>query len=571
MQSIRKYLVPLGLGSAILAACGGAAPAAVVPATTTPARTAVVPATATPARSAAAPTRTAPPATAVASATNAATTTPELGAWPVPDWRVASPEAQGMDGEHLVQMLEFIRDQQLDLHSVLVTRHGMLVLETYFYPYAADTPHAIYSATKSVSSALVGIAIGEGVIPNVDTPMLHFFPDRTIANVDDRKQRITLEHLLTMSSGLSWRRPPTGGPPPVYAFQNSADPVQFVLDRPVDDNPGTRFFYNSGGSHLLSAIVQASTQQTALTYARQKLWEPLGITDVAWQADATGVNDGGTGIWLRPRDMARFGLLYARRGVWNEQQIIPAIWVDVSTRQHMPAPKQPDQGYPPSPNVVGYGYQWWVNALGGYSAIGFGEQEIIVLPEHDLVIVMTGTFAEGGAVTPEDLTRQFIVPAVTSSAPLSDTPAVARRLAELSHAAAAPPQRAVVPLPTMAQQIGGKTYRVQTPDGRQAETFTLTFAPEAGAASFTGMINGKEVIVAVGVDGVDRRTETPTGTVLARGRWTDDHTFAMDHHVLGEAVDEEATFVFDDARVTASYRSVVYGNVVTVEGEQIEP
>jgi CubicO group peptidase (beta-lactamase class C family) len=132
----------------------------------------------------------------VASATNAATTTPERGAWPVHDWRVSSPEAQGMDGEHLVQMLEFIHDQQLDLHSVLVAHHGVLVLETYFYPYAADTPHAIYSATKSVSSALVGITIGEGAIPNLDTPMLHFFTDRTIANVDDRKQRITLNICL---------------------------------------------------------------------------------------------------------------------------------------------------------------------------------------------------------------------------------------------------------------------------------------------------------------------------------------------------------------------------------------
>lgn len=472
-----------------------------------------------------------------------------------------------MDSEQLAQMLEFIHDQQLDIHSVLIARHGVLVHETYFYPYAPETPHAIYSATKSVSSALIGIAIAEGTIPSTQTPLLSLFPDRVVQNVNERKKAITLEHLLTMSSGLAWRRPASGGLPPVYAFQNSDDPVQFVLDRPVDDDPGSHFFYNSGGSHLLSAIIQESTGQTALDYARQKLFGPLGIGDVTWAAAAQGVNDGGTGIWLRPRDMARFGLLYLREGQWNGRQVLPAEWVAASTTRHMPAPDQEGQGYPPTPNLVGYGYQWWINALGGYSAIGFGEQEIIVLPEQDLVVVITGTTPETGSITPEDLTRKFIVPAVKSTTALPENHAAAKRGSELSRSAsAAPTPTPITPLPAIAQEISGKLYQVQSEDGRQVETFSLTFGAET--VTYTGMIAGQVATVTVGLDGVDRRTATDAGNVLARGSWKDDRTFAIDLNLLGEAMHEEATFTFEGERVTAAFRSAVYGNLLTMQGQQ---
>lgn len=546
-----KRLIPL-LCCLIVTACGQTAPqgAGVQPtATTSPAQT---PAT---------PTSKPPTATALPAAVRSA--------WPVPDWQSVSPESQGMDSEQLAQMLEFIRDQQLDIHSVLIARHGLLVHETYVYPYAPETPHAIYSATKSVSGALIGLAIADGKIPSVQTPLLELFPERTVQNVDERKQAITLEHLLTMSSGLSWRRPASGGPPPVYAFQNSDDPVQFVLDRPVDDEPGSQFFYNSGGSHLLSAIVQEHTGQTALDYARQNLFGPLGISDVTWESAAQGVSDGGTGIWLRPRDMARFGLLYLRQGEWNGRQILPAAWVAASTTRHMPAPEKEGQGYPPTPNLIGYGYQWWINALGGYSAIGFGEQEIIVLPEQDLVVVITGTTPETGATTPEDLTRKFIVPAVKSASPLPENPDAAERLAALSQAvSAAPSPTPMVQLPAIAQEISGKRYEIQSEDGRQVESFSLTFG--AADATYTGMIDGLTATVAVGLDGVDRRTATEAGNVLARGSWKDDRTFVIDLNLLGEAMHEQATFTFEGERVTAAFRSYVYGNVFTMQGRQTD-
>ncbi|HEY0736000.1 MAG TPA: serine hydrolase [Herpetosiphonaceae bacterium] len=546
-----KRLIPL-LCCLIVTACGQTAPqvAGVQPNST------VTSATHTPA------TPTARPPTA--------TTAPAArSAWPVPDWQSASPESRGMDSRQLAQMLEFIRDQKLDIHSVLIARHGVLVHETYFYPYAPETPHAIYSATKSVSGALIGLAIAEGKIPSAQTPLLDLFPERTVQNVDARKQAITLEHLLTMSSGLSWRRPASGGPPPVYAFQNSDDPVQFVLDRPVDDEPGSRFFYNSGGSHLLSAIVQERTGQTALDYARQKLFGPLGINDVSWESAAQGVNDGGTGIWLRPRDMARFGLLYLRQGEWDGRQILPAEWVAASTTRHMPAPDKEGQGYPPTPNLVGYGYQWWINALGGYSAIGFGEQEIIVLPEQDLVVVITGTTPESGSITPEDLTRKFIVPAVKSANPLPENPVAAERLAALSQSlSAAPSPQPIAPLPAIAGEISGKRYEIRSEDGRQVESFALTFGAED--ASYSGMIDGQAGTVTVGLDGVDRRTATEAGNVLARGVWQDERTFVIDLNLLGEAMHEEATFTFEGERVTAAFRSYVYGNVFTMHGRQTD-
>jgi hypothetical protein len=340
----------------------------------------------------------------------------------------------------------------------------------------------------------------------------------------------------------------------------------------VEDEPGSLFFYNSGGSHLLSAIIQAQTGLSTLAYGHQALFEPLGITQVSWIADPTGVNDGGTGLWLRPRDMARFGLLYLRRGEWAGRQLIPAEWVDVSTRSHMPAPTEAGQGYPPNPHLSGYGYQWWINAFGGYTAIGFGEQQIMVLPEQDLVIVITGVFPEQGEIMPPDLVQKFILPAVNAPAPLPEDEIAARRLADLVAAAAAGPQPAPVPpLPDIATQISGKTYQLQSPDGQTTETLRLTFGSEAEVATFEGMIDGQPVEAAIGLDGVPRLTPGRAGQVLLQGGWQDDQTFIMESNILGEAVREKTAFTFEGNQVKAAYYSYVYDNVFELEGEQVSP
>jgi CubicO group peptidase (beta-lactamase class C family) len=176
-------------------------------------------------------------------------------------------------------MVEAIQKQDLKVDSALVIRHGTIVAETYFSSYQRDTPHELFSCTKSFVSALVGIAIAQGAIKGVDQPVLGFFPGRTFANDDPRKQAMTLDNLLTMTSGLDWAE----GDPAYIQLVRSADWVQFMLDKPMVEEPGKRFNYCSGCSHVLSAIVQQTTGTSTLDFAKANLFGPLGIANPSWQ------------------------------------------------------------------------------------------------------------------------------------------------------------------------------------------------------------------------------------------------------------------------------------------------
>jgi CubicO group peptidase (beta-lactamase class C family) len=473
-----------------------------------------------------------------------------------------------MDSAALVRLLQHIRDQDLGVHSLLVARHGVLVLEAYFHPYGPETRHAIYSATKSFSSALIGIALADGAIPSVDTPLLDLFPGRSVANVDRRKQQITLEHLLTMSSGLDWRRPP-GGIVPVRQWELSDDRVQFVLDRPVVDEPGSTFFYNSGGSHLLSAIVQECTGMSAAEYARIKLFEPLGVVDVQWQADPQGISEGSNGLWLRPRDMARFGLLHLRRGEWNGRQVLPASWMDTALSSRITLPREGRHGFERSPDLTGYGYQWWITPFGAALAMGYGGQEIIVVPEHDLVVVVTGSSPEVGPSTPEALTRTFIIPAVTSSTPSPENPAAYSRLVDLAAAASSPAPAPVVPLPAIAVEISGTTYRLESPAEPGSESLTLVFGPEP-ATAWLDLQRGREhITTVVGLDGIYRVTPIEGGQVALRGHWRDDTTFVLDMDRVGEAAREIGELTFSGDRLQVVYRVAAEGRELVLEGGRV--
>ncbi len=197
-----------------------------------------------------------------------------------------------MDSELLVEMLDDIQEREANIHSVLIVRNGYMVLEAYFDPYDQDTSHVVHSVTKSITSALVGISIREGYIDGVNQPVLKHFPGRTVSNLDPAKQAMTLEHLLNMTSGLSW--PEVSSPyvslsNPVRQMLRSQDFVQFVLDRPMNEEPGTSFNYNTGASHLLSAIIQETTGINTLSFAQKHLFTPLGISDVFWPSYPDGV------------------------------------------------------------------------------------------------------------------------------------------------------------------------------------------------------------------------------------------------------------------------------------------
>ncbi|MFX0169576.1 MAG: serine hydrolase domain-containing protein [Candidatus Hodarchaeota archaeon] len=295
--------------------------------------------------------------------------------WPTQGWQVSSPELQGMNPIILQEMHAFIEDGNFPLEALLVVRHGYLIYEHYPSSfYDEDDLHIIYSCTKSIISALTGIALQYGYLTSINQLVVDIFSDRTIANLDARKEAITIEHLLTMTAGFDWDDDVN-----FFAMQSSGNWVQYVLDCPMRANPGSEWEYNSGASHLLSAMINENSLTGTMTFAEMNLFDPLGITDYLWLTDDQNVPFGGSSLFLTPRDMAKFGFLYLQNGNWAGEQVVPESWVEASTIPQISLGGN-----------TGYGYQWWTNGqLESFEARGYAGQYIIVIPEHDMVIVFT--------------------------------------------------------------------------------------------------------------------------------------------------------------------------------------
>jgi len=301
-----------------------------------------------------------------------------------------------MDGAKLDAALESVERQHLELHSMLVIRHGYIVKEKYYPPYNAGSADEIYSCTKSFVSALVGIAIEKQFITDVSQPVLGFFPEKKFEKVDSRKRAMKVEDLLTMSSGLGWVE---GDATYRQMYTTNRDWVKFVLGLPMDAAPGQRFNYSSGNTHILSAIIQKTAQRNMYDFARAQLFTPLGIQNPRWDRDPSGITIGGWGLELTPRDMAKLGYLYLHDGAWEGKQVVPAAWVRASTTPHVQAT-----------STLKYGYQWWISPQGQwFAALGRFGQGIFVVPSLDLVVVFTAKIDSNDSE--EVLLRDYIVPA----------------------------------------------------------------------------------------------------------------------------------------------------------------
>jgi CubicO group peptidase (beta-lactamase class C family) len=322
-----------------------------------------------------------------------------------------------MDSELLAAMFDAIQEEGYDIHSVTVIRNGYVVADATIHPFSENAKHIIHSVTKSINSALIGIAIEQGYIESVQQPVLSFFPGRTAANLDVNKEAMTLENLLMMASGLECRDSYLYRWRGLNEMRQSDDWVQYMLDLPMAEAPGSRFEYCNGGSFLLAAIIQETTGMRASAFAEAQLFGPLGITDVVWPSNGQGISIGWGEMRMRPHDMAKIGYLYLNEGQWDGEQIVPAAWVAASTRKQIDATL-----------ADGYGYQWWVADDGVYMAIGYAGQFIFVVPEQELVVVFTSNLSERDFYGPQNLLDRFIMPAAVSSTALPANPAGAALL-----------------------------------------------------------------------------------------------------------------------------------------------
>ncbi len=343
---------------------------------------------------------------------------------PARGWRLASPESQGVDSGRLIEMVLHVLDNHYKIDSITVIRNERLIMDAFFHPFQKGQTHRMASCTKSVTATLIGIAMDKGFIKSVHQPMVEFFPGETIQNLDDSKRAVTLEHLLTMTSGLN----PLEGKKPQWTKSDGKgelkDWTRAVLDRPVTGRPGAAFKYNNGGSHLLSAIIQQTTGVNALAFARKHLFGPLGITDVQWASDPRGVSIGGSNMWMTPHDMAKIGWLYLQKGSARDGvRVVSPAWIESATRGRVDVSSS-------SALFKQYGYQWWIDApTGGHIASGAGGQFIFVMPERNMVVVFTADLSKYVYHIPYILLTKYILPAARDAHPLPPNPKKESRLA----------------------------------------------------------------------------------------------------------------------------------------------
>ncbi|NBC19349.1 MAG: serine hydrolase [Bacteroidetes bacterium] len=322
-------------------------------------------------------------------------------------WRIASPAAYGLDSLAVARAYDHGEDLA-PLNSLLIARHGDLVAEQYYRGMTAEQLVNIKSASKSILSALVGIALAEGHLDTLGQSALSFFPEYVDADTDPRKRAITLRHLLMMTAGLETTSFGNYG-----AWVTTDDWTRAALDQPMVDLPGGRMIYSTGSSHLVSAILTRATGESTLAFARRTLFGPLGIDRVRWDRSPEGVYFGGNNMALRPRDLLRFGQAYLDGGRAQGEQVIPADWVQASTQPYV---FRSFRGFK-------YGYFWWIHSFAGVETVfawGHGGQLLFVVPEYDLVVVCTsslqGDTRRGHTGRLFDLMARYVLPAVQAEA-----------------------------------------------------------------------------------------------------------------------------------------------------------
>ncbi len=456
-------------------------------------------------------------------------TRPVADYWPTSGWRTSTPEEQGFDSVKLAEGLQDLKKKGVNINSLLIVRNGRIVLDAYFDPYNGSFPHKLASITKSVTSTLVGIAIDQGKL-QLDQPMVSFFPDRTIANLTDRKKAMTVRDLVSMRNGMK-SGCIAGDEPTLDAMRSTPDWMQAALDRPMAKDPGQSWCYDSPGMHILSAILQKATGMTEYEFARQNLFEPLGIREVFWSSDPQGYTHGWGDLFLKPQDAAKLGYLWLHQGRWEDRQIVSADWVAEAVKPH---------------SIAGddnYGYGIWVAVDeppdDNFFAVGRGGQYIRVYPSYNAIVVVTAQgLADYDELNPL-LGSSFLSP----EEPLPPNPSgVAQLEAVVTALAQAPEAYPVGSLPETAKSISGKTLKFG-PNPVDVDTLRFEFsdAPEATLHIFKP--NENEEIWTIGLDGNYRLS--PTGEAI-RGYWADPQTFVI-------AVFEDGLttyrFRFEDGRV----------------------
>ena len=373
----------------------------------------------------------------------------------------STPEEQGVSSAAVLKFLKAVDKQIHGIHSFMLLRHGVVVAEGWWSPYAPGYPHMLFSLSKSFTSTAIGLAVAEGRL-SVDDRVLSFFPEQAPAEPDDNLKAMCVRHLLSMSTGHAKDTTER------MTMRRDRDWVKGFLALPVENTPGAPFVYNSGASYMLSAIVQKVTGMKMVDYLKPRLFEPLGIEQFDWETCPKGINTGGWGLSLKTEDIARFGQLYLQKGLWDGKQILPSFWVEQATAKQVSNGDDPNSDW-----AQGYGFQFWRCRFGFYRGDGAFGQYCMVIPEKDAVLAITAGIDDMQSVLNlvcDDLLYAFEKGSLPADPAASK--ALKKKLARLS-----------LPLPTgisqprIAAQVSGKTF-IFEPNEQKIKSVTFDFSEQ---------------------------------------------------------------------------------------------
>lgn len=451
----------------------------------------------------------------------------------------ATPESVGIASAGISALIDEAEAKAYGLHGIMILRHGKVVAEGWWAPYSADEPHMLFSLSKSFTSTAIGMLQAEGRV-NIHDKLHTYFPDEVPADATENQKNLRLRDLLMMSTGQHKEDVDK-----IAIMAPDGTGTKQFLAAPVNQKPGTLFYYNTPATFMLSATLQKITGQTLRDYLVPRLFEPLGIPTPEWDSTPQGYSFGGSGLHLRTEDIAKFGQLLLQRGEWNGKRLVPAEWVDLATSRQVSNGSNPESDWD-----QGYGFQFWRCIPGFYRADGAFGQYVIVIPEHDTVIAInSGTRDMGGIM--KMLWAKFL-PELRAGA-LPENPsahaALRQRLASLSL-----PVTAGAATSPLAATIAGRKFAFETNDPT-LESLSLDIAAD-GAVTLKARQYGRDLSVTAGrgawVRGEFPLNQNTKQPVAASGAWTADDTYTL------QLAQYRAPFI-------ATFRLKFAGDTVTFE------
>lgn len=382
------------------------------------------------------------------------------------------PEAEGVSSEGIAAFLDAFVGSPHEPHSVMLVRHGKVVAEGWWAPYAPELTHTMYSTSKSFAATGIGIAVGEKKL-RVEDKVISFFPELVPDPMPPHLAELTVKHLLTMTVGHD--------PDPSRVIPSTDNWVKAFLETPIVKEPGTTFLYNSMATYMLSAIVTKVTGETLIDYLRPRLFEPLGVSGIDWETDPSGYNSGGWGLRLHTEDMAKFGQLFLQDGVWLGRRLLPEGWVaDASSFHIQQSPESSAEERANSDWLQGYGYQMWRCRNHAFRADGAFGQYIVMMPDQDAVLAITSQTGNMQGVL--DLVWEHLLPAMHDSALPANAAGIAalhRRLEQLA-----------LPVPVKnasrkrERNVAGKSFKLDANE-RQLSEIAFKFGKHETAVQLT--------------------------------------------------------------------------------------